>query len=162
MRKLRTAFCVALALAAGPALAADDPPLDDAAKIAIRSVISHQLDAIAHDDGSTAESFASQGIRDKFPDGPAFMAMVRDHYGALVHPKSTAFGAIEPSPHGPLQTVTIVAADGTVWDGDLFSGTGRRRLAHHRLRLGTRAGPAGHMSESTTQKGRASGPIAAP
>ena len=116
MRRLGTSGLIMAALVvAGLGAAAADEPFDPATKMAIQGVITKQLDAISHEDGDKAESFAAQAIREKFPDGPAFMAMVRDHYGALLHPKSTTFGTIEPSPHGPLQTVTIVAADGTVW-----------------------------------------------
>ena len=112
MRMVLVTIVTVVLLAAGP-LRADsfDPPT----RAAIQGVITKQLEAISRDDGNAAEEFASKGIREKFHDGPAFMAMVRKNYGALVKPKSTAFGAIESSPHGPLQTVTIVAADGTVW-----------------------------------------------
>ena len=115
MRGLRHFLVPALLVAAYVGSARADEPVDQATKAALQSAITGQLEAIGHDDGTKAESFASKGIREKFPDGPAFMAMVHDNYAALVHPKSTAFGAIEPSPHGPLQAVTIVAADGTVW-----------------------------------------------
>ena len=115
MRRLRLAILVALGLGAAPAFAADESAFDDATKSAIKSAISGQLAALDHEDGDKAESFATQAIRDKFKNGPAFMAMVHEHYAALLHPKSTAFGAVDSSPHGPLQTVTIIAADGTVW-----------------------------------------------
>ncbi len=117
MRKLRNVFTAALFIAAaGPALADDAiAPLDGATKTAIQGVITRQLDAIGHDDGTAAEAFAADGIRQKFPDSTAFLAMVKAHYAALIRPKSTTFGETEPSPHGPLQKVTIVAADGTVW-----------------------------------------------
>lgn len=113
MRTIFVTILTVLCLAAGP-LRADDA-FDAPTRAAIRSVITKQLEAISRDDGTAAEDFASQGIRDKFKDGPAFMAMVHEHYAALVHPKSTAFGAIEASPNGPLQSVTIVADDGTIW-----------------------------------------------
>ena len=113
MRTLLVTIVSALLLTAGP-LWADDA-IDPPTRTAIQGVITKQLEAITRDDGTAAEEFASKGIRDKFQDGPAFMSMVHKNYGALVHPKSTAFGAAESSPHGPLQTVTIVAADGTVW-----------------------------------------------
>ena len=119
MRGLHVAVLVAFGLAAAPAFAAADPSPDaapdSATRAALKSVISGQLDALDHEDGDKAETFAAQGIRDKFKSGPAFMAMVHEHYAALVHPKATTFGAIDTSPHGPLQTVTVVAADGTIW-----------------------------------------------
>ncbi|MCX8254679.1 Head assembly protein [Beijerinckiaceae bacterium RH AL1] len=114
MRRLRLAIPIALGLFAAPALAADGD-VDEATKAAIQHIITGQLDALEHEDGDKAESFAADGIRQKFPNGPAFLAMVHQHYAALIHPKRTTFGAVDASPHGPLQTVTVVAADGTIW-----------------------------------------------
>ena len=113
MRTLLITIVSFFTLVTGPSWADDafDPPT----RAAIKDVITKQLEAISRDDGTAAEGFASKSIREKFTDGPAFMAMVHKSYGALIRPKSTAFGATEDSPHGPLQTVTIVAADGTVW-----------------------------------------------
>ena len=113
MRTILVTILSMACLAVGPLRA--DEAFDPPTRAAIRSVITRQLEAISRDDGNAAEGFASQGIRDKFKDGPAFMTMVHKNYAALVHPKSTAFGATEASPHGPLQTVTIVADDGTIW-----------------------------------------------
>ena len=101
-------------LAPGPASAAE-PAYDAATRTAIQGVISRQLDAFGHDDATGAEAFAAPAIQDRFPRPADFFAMVRENYGALIKPKSTSFGETTPSPHGPLQKVTIVAADGTVW-----------------------------------------------
>lgn len=101
------------ALVCTPALAED--PFDPATRSAIQDVITHQLDAFAHDDPKGAEAFAAPAIRSRFPEPDQFFDMVKKNYGALVHPKSTQFGEIAPSPHGPLQKMTIVAADGSVW-----------------------------------------------
>ena len=98
------------------AASTERPPAFDAATTSeIQSVIIKQLDALQHDDGTAAEAFAAPGIKDKFPEPSAFLAMVKEHYGALIHPKSTSFGEVVPSPHGPLQKMTIVSADGVVW-----------------------------------------------
>ena len=78
-------------------------------------VIKQQMDAFARGDGTAAEAFAAPAIRDRFPSPTQFLDMVRTHYGALVQPRSTQFGPLEQSPNGPLQKVTVVAADGTVW-----------------------------------------------
>ncbi len=88
---------------------------DAATKAAIQSVITRQLDAFDHDNAKTAEDFAAPSIRDRFPEPAQFLDMVKTHYGQLIHSKSTTFGDVEPSPHGPLQKMTVVAADGTVW-----------------------------------------------
>ena len=116
MRRFHTT-CLLLALAMWPrvGIAADGAAIDAATRAALQQAISGQIEALNRDDGEKAESFAAAGIRQKFPNGPAFMAMVRAHYAALLHPKSTRFGTVDASPHGPLQTVTVVAADGTIW-----------------------------------------------
>lgn len=108
---------VLVALAAGSVGAAQaDEPYDAGTRAAIQAVITKQLDALSRDDGPGAESFASDAIRKKFPEPAQFLAMVRRNYAALIHPKSTQFGETAPSPHGPLQKMTIVAANGTVWN----------------------------------------------
>lgn len=97
----------------GPTLAADD--YDQATRKAIQDVIAQQLDALAHEDAAKAETFAASAIRKRFPEPKQFFDMVKNNYGALIHPKRTHFDDTAKSPHGPLQKVTIVAADGTVW-----------------------------------------------
>ncbi len=95
--------------------AAADPSYDAATRTAIQGVIAKQLDAFGHADAKGAEAFAAPAIQDRFPEPSEFFAMVKENYAALINPKSTSFGETTPSPHGPLQKVTIVAADGTVW-----------------------------------------------
>ena len=92
-----------------------DPSYDAATRSAIQGVITKQLDAFGHADAKGAEAFAAPSIQDRFPEPADFLAMVRQSYAALISPKSTSFGETTSSPHGPLQKVTIVAADGTVW-----------------------------------------------
>ncbi len=111
--RLSRAAVLILGLAT-PAVA--DEPYDAATKSAIQTVITHQLDAFAHDDPKGAEAFASPAIQNRFPEPTQFFDMVKKNYGALLHPKSTQFGEIAPSPHGPLQKMIVVAADGTVWN----------------------------------------------
>ncbi len=101
-----------VALAAPPDATAPDAA---ATKAAIQSVITKQLDAFDHDNATSAEIFAAPAIRERFPEPSQFLAMVKEHYSQLLHRKSITFGAMETSPHGPLQTMTIVASDGTVW-----------------------------------------------
>lgn len=113
--RARTAALAVAAVAvlmAGTARAED---YDAGTKTALQGVISKQLEAFGRGDGVAAEAFAAPGIRDQFPDPAKFLDMVKNHYGALIKPKSTTFAGVEDSPHGPLQKVTVVAADGTVW-----------------------------------------------
>lgn len=111
---MRPAVLAVLTLLTGPAFA-DDTPAGPGNQAAIQAVISKQLQAFAAGDASTAESFASPGIRDRFPDPGAFMGMVQQAYGALVAPKSTHFGELSQTPLGLVQKLTVVDAKGGVW-----------------------------------------------
>ncbi len=95
-----------------PALADD---LDKATQTSLHDVITQQLDALGHDDAVKAESFASPGIRARFPDPKDFTAMVHNAYGALIQPRSTHFDQASSTALGPMQQVTIVDKDGGVW-----------------------------------------------
>lgn len=98
---------------AGAGVSADG--YDAKTRAGIQEAVQGQLDAFAHGDASKAEEFAAPAIKERFPDPAAFMGMVRKDYGALIRPKSTQFTGVAASPHGPLQKVTVVAADGSVW-----------------------------------------------
>ena len=117
LRILAAALALSAPLPASRAAvgAGDTPPYDAATRSAIQGVIAKQLDAFGHADAKGAEAFAAPSIQDRFPEPAEFYAMVKENYGALINPKSTSFGETTPSPHGPLQKVTVVAADGTVW-----------------------------------------------
>ncbi len=88
---------------------------DAATRAAIQDVISKQLDALAHEDGAKAQTFASTAIQKKFPAPGEFFEMVKKNYAALMHPKRTHFDEMASSPHGQFQKMTVVAADGTIW-----------------------------------------------
>ena len=103
-----------LHVAVAPAATAADA-FDAKTKSDIQSVITNQLAALNRGDAKAAEDFAAPAIKEKFPEPARFFDMVKENYGALIHPKSTQFNETSPSPHGPLQKMTIVAADGTVW-----------------------------------------------
>ena len=108
------AIAVAMAALLGGAVAAAEE-YDAGTKAALQGVVTKQLEALGRDDAAAAEAFAAPEIRSKFPDPASFLAMVKSSYGALIKPKTTTFAGVESSPHGPLQKVTVVAADGTVW-----------------------------------------------
>ena len=111
---MRTAVIqVSFALFLAGAAAAED--YDVKIRAALQVVVSKQLEALGLGDGAAAEAFAAPGIRSQFPDATKFLDMVKDHYAALIKPKSTTFTGVESSPHGPLQKVSVVAADGSVW-----------------------------------------------
>ena len=81
----------------------------------IQTVITTQIDAFGRDDAAQAESFASEGIKSKFPDASSFLGMVKQSYPALVHPRSTHFEPTMTSDSGTVQKVTVVDANGGVW-----------------------------------------------
>lgn len=108
-------FAMVLAAVASSPAVADVETFDLATKSEIQHVISGQLDALRREDAKAAEDFATPAIRDKFPEPSKFFDMVKQHYAALLHPRTTTFGETAGSPHGPLQKVTFVAADGTIW-----------------------------------------------
>ena len=102
-------FC-ASAILVSPVRAEDMP--DGAA---FETVIRSQLDAIGRGDAVTAQSFASPGIKQKFPDAAQFLNMVRQSYAPLVNPKSTHFEQAGDTGLGPMEKVTIVDSSGVVW-----------------------------------------------
>lgn len=110
----RTATLVfAAAMLLGSAVRAED--YDTGTKAALQGIVSKQLEAFGRGDAVAAEAFAAPGIRSQFPDPAKFFDMVKGHYAALIKPKSTTFAGVESSPHGPLQKMTLVSADGVVW-----------------------------------------------
>jgi hypothetical protein len=104
-----------LILAMPRASAGEDFGFDKQTKADLQKVVSGQLAAFERGDAAAAEAFATPAIKQKFADPADFLAMVKRDYGALIHPKSTVFTEVVPSPHGPLQKMTVVAADGRVW-----------------------------------------------
>jgi hypothetical protein len=98
------------AVAAPSARAADAPSEKD-----FQAIISAQIDAFGRGDAPAAHRFASPGIQGKFPDPAQFLAMVRQSYPPLIHPKSTHFDGVGATALGPMETVTIVDSSGVVW-----------------------------------------------
>ena len=113
---MRTVIAAAVLAVASSTASLRAEEFDSGTKAALQGVITRQIEALGRGDGAAAEVFAAPGIRSQFPDPAKFLGMVKDHYAALIKPKSTTFAGVESSPHGPLQKVTVVASDGTVWD----------------------------------------------
>ncbi|ACP25352.1 hypothetical protein NGR_c15860 [Sinorhizobium fredii NGR234] len=107
MTRVVVALCLVLALGAGRALA---DPVDTA-----RSVIRAQIKAFLDDDPETAYSFASPGIREKFPDQLVFFEMVKKSYQHLYRPGNFAFGRSKLVGNEVIQEVLIFGSDGKDW-----------------------------------------------
>lgn len=90
-------------------------PYDAATRDELQSIITKQLDAFNREDASAAENLATPQFRDRYPDPASFLAMVKENYAPLFKPRSTRFAETTDSPHGPLQKMTVVASDGTIW-----------------------------------------------
>ena len=106
------------ALASTPSAAApsgETGTFDATTQGELQGIITKQLSALGRDDAKEAESFASPQLRERYPDPLGFLAMVKENYAPLLKPRSTHFDEISDSPHGPVQKMTLVADDGTVW-----------------------------------------------
>ena len=83
-------FLLALFLfAASTALPAAEVVREDA--LAIRAVITEQLDAFAHDDAPRAFSLATTGIQAQFGTPQVFIDMVRSAYPVVYRSKTVQF-----------------------------------------------------------------------
>ena len=116
-RRAVIAAAAAAALAAlgtAPGRAAPDPVLSRDDWRAIERVIGDQLDALRAGDAERAFAFASAGICAQVGDAPAFMAMVRGGYEALLVARYTEFleGAVIDGL--VIQPLRLIAPDNTV------------------------------------------------
>jgi len=94
----------------------------DAGAGEVQATISGQIDAFRHDDGAKAYSFAAPGIQMLFPSADAFMAMVRNGYGPVYHPRDFQFSQFQAVGDKFIQTVEVTAADGTMWTAEYTLG----------------------------------------
>ena len=84
-------------------------------RVAIRAMISGQIDAFRRDDALAAYSFAAPGIRGMFPSVGQFMAMVRNNYRPVYRPRAVTFGELFSSPDGVVQKVYVTGPEGKNW-----------------------------------------------
>ncbi len=109
VRTMLGVFLLAACLA-GAARAQDTvAPADRAA---IQHVITAQIEAFRHDDGTAAFGFAAPRIRAMFGDAPHFLAMVRDAYPPVYRPRSVSFGTLTRQDGSLVQKVELVGPDG--------------------------------------------------
>src|SRR5215470_14937128 len=108
LRSLVLALCLVTSGAAAAEVSKEDA-------LAIRKVISEQIDAFAHDDGPRAFSLATQGIQATFGTAEKFMEMVRSQYQVVYRPKSVQFQAPEIVEGEVVQPVRMTDAAGQAW-----------------------------------------------
>lgn len=85
-----TQICLGLFLLMLP-VKAQHMNVNNTDRIAIRSVIEQQLQALQQDDAKTAFSFANSEIREKFGTPENFLKMVKIAYPAVYLPRSVLF-----------------------------------------------------------------------
>lgn len=96
---------------AAAAQSADDTPLGDADRDAIRDVIRAQLAAFRAGDGATAFSYASPGIQRHFGSPERFMSMVRNGYRPVYENRRAYFQEAISADGVVAQKVLIVDRD---------------------------------------------------
>lgn len=104
------ALLMLLPLALAPPARADDISAGD--KSAMQAIVSGQIAAFGHDDAAAAFAYASPALHDVLRTPDAFMAMVKNGYGAIYRPRSVTFGAVEAGDSGPVAKVYVTGADG--------------------------------------------------
>src|SRR4051794_21302426 len=97
-------------------IAAQAQSVRDADAASFRQIISGQIAAFNADDGAKAWSYAAPSIRQIFPTPEIFMSMVKSGYQPVYRQKSFSFGEVTQSADHPVQHVTIVDANGNVWE----------------------------------------------
>lgn len=81
-------------------------------RTAIQSTISHQIEAIQHDDAKAAFALAAPMIQQMFGTPENFIAMVRHGYPPVYRPQQTSFGALVADEGRLVQKVELVGPDG--------------------------------------------------
>ena len=99
------------------AMAQDSPAANDAYK----AIITHQLQAIAQDDGASAYAEAAPNVQKIFPTPDVFMNMVRGGYPPVYRNKQYSFGDAGMDATGrPFQKVEILGLDGVRYEAIYF------------------------------------------
>jgi len=105
-------LCISLFLLPAAA-AAEEISREDA--LAIKAVVSEQLDAFKRDDAAKAFSLATAGIRAKFGTAEVFMDMVRSGYPVVYRPASLIFESPQIIQGEVFQPVRMTDSEGRAW-----------------------------------------------
>ena len=93
-------------------LYAQQRDLTDTDRVAIRTVIERQLDALRQDDAASAFALASPEIQAKFETPERFLTMVRTSYQPVYRPRQVVFRDLTTLEGQPTQAVLLVGPDG--------------------------------------------------
>ena len=108
---MRRALVAALVvMLAGPAWAQAAVSADD--QVAIRGVITRQIEAFEREDGEAAFAFASPRIQEQFGNPGRFLDMVRRAYSAVHRPRSVDFSELLVGDDAIVQQVELVGPSG--------------------------------------------------
>ena len=110
---IRLFLFVLLLFGASTTLPAAEISREDA--LAIRAVISEQLDAFTRDDAPRAFSLATSGIRAQFVTPEAFIDMVRSSYPVVYRPKTVRFDPLVFVGEEVVQPVRMTDVEGHSW-----------------------------------------------
>lgn len=113
---MRSSHLIAVCLLFGILSPGAATALEEGDRTALRSLVDRQIDAFRHDDGVTAFSFATPGLREMFGDPERFMSMVRDGYRPVYRPRNYAFGPDRDAAAGPELSLRIQDEAGADWD----------------------------------------------
>lgn len=112
-------------LAASPAAAVDrieiafqsDPTLQaaQASVVAVRNVIARQIDAVQKDDAKTAFSVVTPKLKEQFPNGKAYLQVIRSQFPAIAKAKLVSFGDLRETSFGTAQMVNLSDDKGEPW-----------------------------------------------
>jgi ketosteroid isomerase-like protein len=106
------ALLAALLVVSSAAQADELANLPSAEQHAIQDVITDQIDAFRSDDAGRAFGYASPGIQFMFGNPQRFVAMVREGYQPVYHPRSMAFGDLLVVDGNLVQELAVIGPDG--------------------------------------------------
>ena len=103
--------------------------VDDKDKVAIRTVISGQIQAFRSGDRERAFSYASPGIKQQFETPAQFFATVKSAYDIVLVPRSVVFEDVKQIMGVVTQPVLFLASDGDAVIGSYIMAIGKLAAA---------------------------------
>ncbi len=95
--------------------AAEATEVSDADRQSFEQIVLDQMAAFQADDGATAWSYASPGIRQRIGTPERFLGMVRNGYAPVYRPRAVTFSDVTDELGGPTQRAHIIGPRGNTW-----------------------------------------------